>query len=68
VPRIFGIIRERGKVNEREMFRTFNMGIGMVAVVRAEDASRTARLFARFGLKAYLIGELIKGKREVIIR
>ena len=67
-PRVFGVIRERGKVSDHEMYRTFNMGIGMVAVVGAGDASRTVRLFARLGLKAYLIGELIKGKREVVIR
>jgi phosphoribosylformylglycinamidine cyclo-ligase len=66
--RIFRVIQNRGRVNEHEMFRTFNMGIGMVAVVGARDASRTVRLFARLGLKAYLIGELIKGKREVVIR
>jgi phosphoribosylformylglycinamidine cyclo-ligase len=68
VPRIFGVIRERGKVNEREMYRTFNMGIGMVAVVAKKDAPATIRRFTKLGLKAYLIGELIKGKREVVIR
>ena len=68
MPRVFGVIRERGKVNEREMYRTFNMGIGMVAVVAKKDAPATIRRFTKLGLKAYLIGELIKGKREVVIR
>jgi phosphoribosylformylglycinamidine cyclo-ligase len=68
VPRVFRVIQERGKVNEHEMYRTFNMGIGMVAVVAVRDAPGTIRLFARLGQKAWLIGELIKGKREVVIR
>jgi len=68
VPSIFGVIKERSKVNEHEMFRTFNMGIGMVAVVAKKDAPATIRRFAGLGLKAHLIGELIKGKREVVIR
>jgi phosphoribosylformylglycinamidine cyclo-ligase len=68
VPPIFEIIRERGKVNEHEMYRTFNMGIGMVAVVAKKDAPATIQRFAKLGLTAYLIGELLKGKREVVIR
>jgi len=67
VPRIFGIIRERGKVNEHEMYRTFNMGIGMVAVVAASNAPGTIRLFEQLGQKAWLIGELVAGKHEVLL-
>lgn len=67
VQRIFSVIQARGKVSEREMFRTFNMGIGMVAVVSAKDAARTVRLFAGLGVKTYLIGELATGRREVLI-
>jgi len=68
IPRVFCVIQERGRVNEREMFRTFNMGIGMVAVVAVKDAPGTIRLFERVGQKAWLIGELVRGKREVVIR
>jgi phosphoribosylformylglycinamidine cyclo-ligase len=67
VPRIFRLIQERGEVGEREMFRTFNMGIGMAVVVAAGDASRTVRLFERLGQRAWVIGELASGKKEVHI-
>jgi phosphoribosylformylglycinamidine cyclo-ligase len=67
IPRIFRTIQERGGVDVREMFRTLNMGIGMVAVVAASDAERTIRLFAAQGQKAFLIGEIVRGGREVTV-
>jgi phosphoribosylformylglycinamidine cyclo-ligase len=67
IPRIFKTIQERGGVDVREMFRTLNMGIGMVAVVAASDAERTIRLFAAQGQKAFLIGEIVRGGREVTV-
>ncbi len=67
VPRIFRTIQERGGVADREMYRTLNMGIGMAVVVAAADAERAIRLFAAQGQKAYRIGEIVKGRREVSI-
>ncbi|MBN2199227.1 MAG: phosphoribosylformylglycinamidine cyclo-ligase, partial [Candidatus Aminicenantes bacterium] len=49
VPRIFRLIQERGGVAEREMFRTFNMGVGMAVVVDRRDAPRALRLLASLG-------------------
>ena len=66
VPPIFRLIRERGGIGEVEMFRTFNMGIGMVLVVSPADAGRTVAGFARRGLKAWVIGDIAKGGREVL--
>jgi len=66
IPRIFRAIQERGGVGEGEMFRTFNMGVGMVVIVAAEDAPRTIRLFERQGQKARLIGRLERGDRQVL--
>jgi phosphoribosylformylglycinamidine cyclo-ligase len=67
LPRIFRLIQAKGQVGEREMYRTFNMGVGMAVVVAAGDATRTVRMFERLGQKAYLIGELRRGKKEVLI-
>ncbi len=67
IPRIFCEIQERGGVGESEMFRTFNMGVGMVVIVAAEDAQRTIRLFERQGQKARLIGRLERGDRQVVL-
>jgi len=67
VPPIFRMIQERGGITEREMFRTFNMGIGMAVVVSASDARRTLALFQKLGQKAWVIGELIPGPHTVVI-
>ncbi len=67
VPRIFRLIEERGGVAEREMFRTFNMGVGMAVVVDRKDVPRGLRLLASLGQRAWLIGELVPGRRNVVI-
>jgi phosphoribosylformylglycinamidine cyclo-ligase len=67
VPKIFKTIQERGGVEEREMHRTLNMGIGMAVVVSAADAVRTVRLFEALGQKAWIIGALTSGRHEVVI-
>jgi phosphoribosylformylglycinamidine cyclo-ligase len=67
VPAIFQRIKDKGRVGEREMFRTFNMGIGMAAVVSSKHADRALAAFSRLGQKAWIIGELVKGNREVCI-
>ncbi len=65
VPAIFRTIQKRGAVGEQEMFRTFNMGIGMVVIVGAGDAIRTGSLFQRSGQKSWIIGELVRGPHGV---
>jgi phosphoribosylformylglycinamidine cyclo-ligase len=67
IPRIFTLIRARGRIEDREMYRTLNMGIGMAVVVGAREADRAAAIFGRLGTKAYLIGEVVRGKRAVEI-
>lgn len=67
VPSIFQEIQRRGEVAEREMFRTFNMGVGFVVVCSAKEAEAALKLFQKLGQKAWVIGELVRGKRQVII-
>jgi phosphoribosylformylglycinamidine cyclo-ligase len=67
VPGIFRLIQEKGGVDEHEMFRTFNMGIGMVVIVSPAEAERTVRLFETLGHRAWVIGGLRPGPRAVII-
>ena len=67
VPPIFRKIQRAGDIDEREMYRTLNMGIGMALVVSARDANRTIALFARRGFKAWTIGEVVRGRREVTL-
>jgi phosphoribosylformylglycinamidine cyclo-ligase len=65
VPRIFRLIQEKGGIGEQEMFRTFNMGVGLVAVVEKGEAGRAVRAFTARGQKAWVIGEVVKGRHEV---
>jgi phosphoribosylformylglycinamidine cyclo-ligase len=65
IPSIFLKIQARGSVEEKEMFRTFNMGIGMVLVVDANSVESAVRRFGRLGQKAWIIGDLGPGKKEV---
>jgi len=67
VPPIFRLIQERGSVDEDEMFRVFNMGIGLVAVVAARDEERAIELCREEGTVALSIGEIVPGEREVRI-
>jgi len=68
IPPIFKTIREKGGVGEREMFRTFNMGVGMALVTAAADADRTIALFAKLGVKAWAIGDVERGEREIVLK
>lgn len=61
---IFRLIREKGGVAEAELYQVFNMGIGMVAIVSADEAAMIARFIQARGHKAWIIGEVVKGKRE----
>jgi phosphoribosylformylglycinamidine cyclo-ligase len=60
-PAIFDEIRRRGAVPDDEMARVFNLGVGMVAVVAAEDATRAVEVLG----DAYLIGEIVAGQGAV---
>jgi phosphoribosylformylglycinamidine cyclo-ligase len=67
VPKIFRLIQNKGNVEEREMYHTFNMGIGMVLIVEPKIAKRIIEKLAEFKLKSFVIGEVIKGRKEVEI-
>jgi phosphoribosylformylglycinamidine cyclo-ligase len=67
VPRVFLEIQTRAKISDKEMFRTFNMGIGYVILVSKKDLNKTVKVLKRIGERFYLIGEVVKGKREIII-
>jgi len=68
VPPIFSLIQRRGKIKDKEMFRTFNMGIGMVVVVKARDAKAVrAHLRGNFKLKSWVIGSVVKSRNRIEI-
>lgn len=68
VPPIFGLLQRKGGLEERMMYNTYNMGLGMVLAVDAADADRTVSALKEAGEGAYLAGEVIEGTEGVIIR
>ncbi|MBL7157994.1 MAG: phosphoribosylformylglycinamidine cyclo-ligase [Candidatus Omnitrophica bacterium] len=65
---IFKLIQSRGKIENREMFRTFNMGIGMAIVMPRKEIFETQKyLCKKHKLKSWVIGEIVKGARGVEI-
>jgi phosphoribosylformylglycinamidine cyclo-ligase len=67
IPPIFTLIQERGSVPEPEMFRTFNMGIGLVLIVAPEQSPLLAHRLNEVGESAYIIGNVHRGVHEVDI-
>lgn len=64
VPEIFRIIQKKGDIAEKEIYRTLNMGIGMVIISREKQVEKITKLLK--GSK--IIGKIIKGKKEVIVQ
>lgn len=63
---IFEHLRELGNVEQDEMLRTFNMGIGLIVVVPADKFKRAKGLLERVGEKFHVIGRIVKGDRKVV--
>jgi len=67
IPSIFTRLKELGHITEEEMFKVFNMGIGMVLLVRPEEEKRVLDYFRRNKKEVFLIGVVSKGSRKVTI-
>lgn len=68
VPPVFALLQEWGQVAWTEMYRTFNMGIGMILVVPAGEAEAVRKDLAGRGERSYVIGAVTAGERTVTIR
>lgn len=66
-PPVFGLIEKMGNVPTRDMFNTYNMGVGMSVVVAKEDADRAAAVLREAGVEAYPIGEVVLGDEGVML-
>ena len=64
---IFTLLENEGKIPRRDMFNTFNMGVGMSVVVSALDADRAVRHLKALGVDAYIMGEVVSGEGGVSI-
>ncbi|MCR5653544.1 MAG: phosphoribosylformylglycinamidine cyclo-ligase [Ruminococcus sp.] len=65
---IFNVIQRVGNIPEHDMFNTFNMGVGMVAAVAADEADKALEILEASGEDAVIIGKVIKGSEGVIIK
>ncbi len=64
---IFDLIAKEGNIPERDMFNTYNMGVGMSVVVAKEDADKALEILKANGEDAYIIGEIVAGDEKIII-
>jgi phosphoribosylformylglycinamidine cyclo-ligase len=65
---IFGLMQKLGNVEEKEMFRTFNMGVGMVIICAESDKEAIVSHIENSGEKCFEIGRVISGNKEVVIK
>ncbi|AZV41099.1 phosphoribosylaminoimidazole synthetase [Peribacillus asahii] len=62
IPTVFNYLEEKGQLQQQEMFNIFNMGIGMVAVVKKEEAEQVLAHFEQCGETASIIGTVVAGE------
>lgn len=68
IPKVFPLLQQWGNIAEQEMYRTFNMGIGMMLVVSAADEAAVMQDLSARGEAVYRIGEIVAGERKVEIK
>ena len=66
-PAIFDLIRERGRIPERDMFNTFNMGVGLSLIVARDSVDQAMDALCGRGVEAYLIGEIVEGEERIVL-
>ena len=64
---IFNLLQKVGNIPERDMYNTYNMGVGMSVVVAKEDAERALEILKANGEDAYILGEIVKSDEGVIL-
>ena len=64
---IFELLAKTGNIDERDMFNTYNMGVGMSIVVPADEADKAIEILKAAGENAYVIGEIIKSEDKIVI-
>jgi phosphoribosylformylglycinamidine cyclo-ligase len=66
-PAVFKLLQKKGDIPERDMFNTFNMGVGMSIVVPKESADEAVKILNANGENAYVIGEIAEGGSKIIL-
>ncbi|OVE74226.1 phosphoribosylformylglycinamidine cyclo-ligase [bacterium B17] len=68
IPKVFSFIQEKGGIDEDEMYRVFNMGVGFVLIVSKKDAATACEILKKARCKHSIIGKIAKGKRSVLLQ
>ncbi len=68
VPPIFKLLQRTGNLEEKMMYNTYNMGLGMVLAVASADVDKTLKALEEAGEKGYAVGTVTAGNKEVILR
>lgn len=66
-PAIFDLIASRGGIPERDMFNTYNMGVGMCVTVAKKDADLAVSVLQDTGVDAYIFGEIAEGDEGIVL-
>jgi len=67
IPPIFGLLAKTGGIEEKMMYNTYNMGLGMVLALDPADAEKAARILSGAGEKAYVVGKCVAGEKGVTL-
>lgn len=68
IPAIFGLIQKAGDIPERDMFNTYNMGVGMSITVAPEDEKKALEILKNHDENAYVIGKIVRGEDKIVIK
>ncbi len=66
-PAVFSLLQRVGQIPERDMFNTYNMGVGMAVIVSKDTADAAAAALAAAGCESYVLGEIVRGEDKVIL-
>ena len=67
IPPIFKLLMEKGQIEEKMMYNTYNMGLGMVLALAPEDADKAIAAAEAAGQKAYVVGRTTAGEKGVTV-
>jgi phosphoribosylformylglycinamidine cyclo-ligase len=68
LPEVFELMNSKIKIDERELYRVFNMGIGYISVLSADEAEKFTARATELGEKAYILGKIAAGEKSVEIK
>ena len=68
IPPIFNLMAKKGNIPERDMFNTFNMGVGMSIIVKKDQAEEAVKILKDNGEDAYVMGKIVKAEKGVIFK